>query len=114
MFLAWLKAFVFTQIIEVPIYARILSRRYSWPHSFFYAFLASTITHPVVWFVVPVFFPLSSYTCYFVVAEIFAVLTEALYFKMLSIDRAFIIAFLVNALSAGCGILWWWLKGWIL
>jgi hypothetical protein len=41
--MAWLIAFAFTQAVEVPIYLRAGA---GWRA----AFLASTLTHPFVWF----------------------------------------------------------------
>jgi hypothetical protein len=50
----WLGAFLFTQVVECPIYAASLRQRPgSWSLRFAIAFGASAITHPVVWFVIP-------------------------------------------------------------
>ncbi len=67
----WLVAFFFTQLFEMPIY-------WAATRSLRVAFLASAMTHPIVWFV----FPLSmehglSYGWMVVFAELFAVTAEA-------------------------------------
>jgi hypothetical protein len=45
--LAWLRAFLFTQLVEMPVYLVLL------PVSRARAFAASAVTHPFVWFVFP-------------------------------------------------------------
>jgi hypothetical protein len=84
--LAWLDAFLFTQVVEVPIYFLALQRlriRPRWlgrplPASgqLMLAILLSALTHPVVWFVWPRLVP--SYPVMVACAEIFAFGTEAL------------------------------------
>ena len=97
---AWLQAFLFTQIIEVPIYMRTM-RCSGWA-----AFGASTITHPIVWFgffhhAVP-----GSYTTKIVAAELFAWLAEAAYFRFgWRYRRAWLWALCANAASFGLGML---------
>jgi len=87
-------AFSLTQAIEIPIYVRALGAR---PGK---AFGASAITHPVVWFVMPVLWralylsvvgwdrrfvlgELGYFWGYGVLAEGFAVVVEAAYFRIL-------------------------------
>lgn len=72
---AWFAAFVFTQLVEMPIYRRGLD--VSWPA----AFGASALTHPIVWFAI--FHPAvpADYTTKAVIAELFAWLAEAAYFR---------------------------------
>jgi hypothetical protein len=103
----WLLVFAFTQLIEVPIYRRALNGRT------LVAFGASTLTHPVVWFVFPrwgaplwVIYP---------AAEAFAVLVEAGYLRLFGL-RPFLAALgwslLANAASFGLGILCHFVFGW--
>lgn len=68
---AWLGAFAFTQVVEVPLYRALL------PCSARAAFVPTLLTHPIVWFVL---FPYlqASYTTRLWLAELFAVITEAL------------------------------------
>lgn len=111
----WFKAFVLTQFIEVPLYARALSRAprlsddsFRSPFSIqflFTAFGASAITHPFVWFVFPRLLAHQPYWLYFLTAESFAVILEAWYLKSFGVRRFFIWSLLTNALSAGIGLL---------
>lgn len=108
---AWLRAFLFTQIVEVPIYRRGL------PTSWGAAFGASTITHPFVWF----FFPWIAYAfdvSWYLTAtasELFAWGIEALWFWSLgkkalfgqpaiSGKRAIVVSLAANAASLGLGL----------
>lgn len=95
---AWLAAFVFTQLVEVPIYA--VGLRATIPA----AFGASALTHPIVWFVLFPLLPLS-HGWLTVVAEIFAVAVESAYFAVLfRRRRAWAWALLANAASLGTGL----------
>lgn len=103
--LAWLGAFAFTQLVEVPVYRRAGC---SWRG----AFAASAITHPVVWFVI---FPLlrARYAEKVVVAEAFAVLVEALWLRVaLKNPRPLAWSLAANGLSFGLGMLSRYLFGW--
>jgi len=109
-------AFVLTQAIEVPIYTRALGVR---P---LVAFGASTITHPIVWFVWPaawralyvaviyrdprfVLGELGYYLGYGILAEGFAVVVEAAYFWKVGVtaQRAFGWALVANVVSSLLG-----------
>lgn len=102
--LAWLRAFVFTQLVEAPLYRRVLG--VSWAK----ALLASTITHPFVWF----FFPWvcgrlhTGYRIQVVVSELFAWWVEAAFFRLtarVAWPRAVGVSLLVNAASVVLGLL---------
>jgi hypothetical protein len=104
-FRAWAMAFLFTQMVEVPIYATGLRV------GLLPAFGASAITHPVLWFVI---FPYLhvSYFWLIVVSESFAFLVEAAYFAILfRRRRALLCSALANAASFGTGMLCRWLFG---
>jgi hypothetical protein len=106
MMVAWLRAFLFTQLVEVPIYMRGL--RCSLPA----AFGASAITHPLVWFVF--FTPAwhAGYTTKLVSAELFAWLAEAAYFRFaFRKPRALLWSLVANGASLGLGVLSRWLFG---
>jgi hypothetical protein len=97
--LAWLVAFVFTQLIEVPLYRRLLDC------SLLRAFGASAITHPIVWFAIMPLLPLG-YWQNVVVAELFAWGVEALWFGFgYGVRRAVWSALVANAISLGLGLL---------
>ena len=98
-FQAWAVAFLFTQMVEVPIYA--VGLRVGIPS----AFGASAITHPLLWFVLFPYLNLS-YVWQIVVGESFAVLVEAAYFAfLLRRRRALLLSVLANAASFGTGML---------
>jgi hypothetical protein len=97
---AWLTAFVFTEIVEVPIYSTGLGC------SLLAAFGASAITHPIVWF--GFFSPAwhASYAVKLVAAELFAWLAEAAYFSFIfKKDRALLWSLVANGSSLGLGLL---------
>ncbi len=97
---AWLAAFALTQLVEVPIY------RYGARASWSTALLASTFTHPVVWFVFPLLTSLS-YWQMVACAELFAVLFEAAWLRIRGIDgvrRALGWSLLANAASVVIGL----------
>ncbi len=103
----WLYAFVYTQVIEMPIYRRGLGVK--WP----VAFGASALTHPIVWFVFPLL-PLPWWPM-IALAEAFAVAAEALYFWMLGSRggfRALKWSLIANGASFGLGLLSTWVFGW--
>jgi hypothetical protein len=110
--IAWAKAFAFTQAIEVPIY------RWGAPTQFRYAFLASAITHPFVWFVFPriaVHFEIS-WTLIAIVSELFAWSVEAALMRRvckISWKRATFISLMANGASLGLGLALRELTGWI-
>jgi hypothetical protein len=100
MFQAWLRAFLFTQLVEIPIYMRGL--RCSLP----VAFGASALTHPVVWLLF--FNPRwqAPYLGKLVAAELFAWLAEAAYFGLVwKRSRAWLWALVANAASLALGLL---------
>jgi hypothetical protein len=102
---AWLIAFVFTELVEVPIYARGLRVR------LLPAFGASALTHPLLWFV---FFPAVDlpYLGKLVVGEVSVFLVEAAYFALLfRCKRALLWSGLANGASLGLGMLSRWLFG---
>lgn len=102
---AWFEAFLLTQLIEAPLY-RIMLRC-----GLFRAFGASLLTHPIVWFIIPAIWHWRSYAAYFIMAECFAVVAEALYFRRFGGKRAFIASFVANATSASAGLLKHYLFG---
>jgi hypothetical protein len=103
---AWLSAFFFTQCVEVPIYAKLAKT------GWLPAFGASSLTHPIVWFVIPSLWK-GSYWGMVAVAETFAVVAEALYLGLgFKVKRALAWSLLANAASAGLGLLSRWMFGW--
>ena len=104
-FQAWLRAFLFTQMVEVPIYATALRV------GLLPAFGASAITHPLLWFAIFPHLHLP-YVWRVVVGEAFAFLVEAGYFAFLfRCRRAWLWSAVANAASLGTGLLGRWLFG---
>lgn len=102
----WLVAFVLTQAFEVPLYLRAGA---SWRT----ALLASTLTHPVVWFVFPLLGRWGlGYWGMVVAAELFAVSLEALWLSFNGVRRALGWSLLANATSLGGGLLLRAMFGW--
>lgn len=114
----WFAAFLFTQLVEVPVYRWALGRYGTrGPHPFtrtVLAFAPSTLTHPVVWFVFPAHWPPAwgDYAGMVAGAEAFAVLAEALFLYALPCPRlprlspmlsALALSLLANGLSYGLG-----------
>jgi hypothetical protein len=68
---AWLVAFVFTELVEAPIYRRMLAC------SFGLGLAPSALTHPILWFVL---FPRLHlpYAQKVLISELFVVLVESL------------------------------------
>jgi hypothetical protein len=99
MLAAWLRAFLFTQLVEVPLYMRGLRC------SFFAAFGASALTHPIVWFL---FFSerwQAPYAARLVAAELFAWLVEGAYLRLIwKKPRAWRWALVANVASLALGL----------
>ena len=123
---AWMWAFLFTQAVEVPIWAYALREhrrpapgRNPWPAwaNVAAGFGASLVTHPVVWFVIPfhTLVPQSSPSWYGVMvaeAETFAVVVEAVYTGALGLRWSLGWSLVANGASAGLGLLSRYLFGW--
>ena len=98
--LLWARAFLFTQVVEVPIYLRGTDGR--WGTSL----LASTFTHPVVWFLIPGWVPDAwGYWGMVAVAELFAVGAEAAWLYWRGVRRALLWSLLANGASSLFGLL---------
>ena len=100
---SWLRAFVFTQIVEVPIYMQVLPGS-RWKAATI-GFGASAITHPFVWFVFPRLLP-HRFVLMATAAELFAFVVEALYLCIwLKPWKALAASFVANSASLGLGLL---------
>lgn len=118
----WLEAFLFTQAFEIPIYVLVMHRQklaLDWTRRALVAFGATALTHPIVWFVLPLTIPLFAklglavgvpasarfgYWGYVAAAETFAVVAEAVYMDVFGVQRPLLWAFVANAGSAGIGL----------
>jgi hypothetical protein len=112
----WFWAFLFTQVVEVPIYMRGIRAR------FHEALGASSLTHPIVWFIIPsvwdTFYlhviqrwaslwlaPSTRYVIMVVIAEVFAVVAEAIYFRIIGLEKPWRWSLIANMASFGLGSL---------
>jgi len=110
-FAGWVRAFVFTQLVEMPLYVAVMSTRrfgvarpLGW--RIFVAFLCSLITHPFVWFVFPrIVDSYEDYVLMVIEAETFAVVVEALVLRRFGVRYAGVVSFLVNMTSMSLGFL---------
>ncbi len=103
---AWLSAFLFTQAVEVPIYLRVGA---SWRA----AVLASTLTHPVVWFgFATVRGWVHSYSAAVVLMEAFAIIVEAVWLSSRKVKHALIWSLAANLASVTLGFASRALFGW--
>ncbi len=104
----WAAAFAVTTAVEAPVYAHALRarrRRWAW------ALSASALTHPIVWFVFPRFWP-GGWWHQTLAAEAFAVTVEAVGLSALGVSRSVAWALLANGASVAVGLsaraLWGW------
>lgn len=103
---AWLMAFAFTQAVEVPIYLRAKA---GWRA----AVLASTLTHPVVWFgFATVRGWVHSYSATVVVMEAFAIILEAIWLSAHKVKHPFLWSLGANLASVTLGFASRALFGW--
>jgi len=99
----WLLAFLFTQVVEVPIYSVAL-KRFPWGPRLAAAFGASLLTHPVVWALVGRYGG-QGYWPIVAGSEALAVLIEAAYLRAFAARAAVLWSLLANASSLVLGIL---------
>jgi hypothetical protein len=106
---AWLRAFVLTVAIEVPL-VMLLTRhsRISWPKRACLVFAAQLMTHPLVWYVFPEL-PGLSRIATLALSEVWACLAEAAVFALLEVAPSKLgavgIAAIANGASLGVGFL---------
>ena len=102
----WSGAFLLTQLIEVPIYLRA-ARSQPLLKRAAYAFGASTLTHPIIWFCLP--WETMPYATLLILAEGFAIGTEGLWGFCWCVPRPWITSLAANAASLIAGMLLRWL-----
>jgi hypothetical protein len=101
----WLRAFILTQLLEVPVYAGgALRGRPLWQRLSI-AFAASTITHPIVWAFTGQMAARYDLWAVIAVAEAFAVVVETGWLALWKVKRPWLWALLANAWSFGMGLL---------
>jgi hypothetical protein len=83
----WLLAFVWTNALELPVYALVLQRRFDrWWAVVVLTFALNALTHPLLWFVVPQWAP---FWLYALVVETGVIVVEAAVVAavLLAVDR---------------------------
>ncbi len=115
---AWIKAFIISLILEIPIFV-VIAR---WPNikrsdigfvrPLIAAGIGTCITHPVLWFVLrPI---IANYTVFLIIGELQAILIETLVFylivKKISLLHAFIASLTANEVVCGIGFLLYFFK----
>jgi len=104
--ISWLSGFLLTQAVEVPLYLRAGA---GWRA----AVLASTLTHPVVWFgFATVRGWVHSYWAAVVLMEAFAILVEALWLSSRRVKHALLWSLGANLASVTIGFASRALFGW--
>ena len=112
-FLFWLKAFLFTLAVEVPIFWRVGKRdpqskgRVAWWRLVVAGAAGTCLTHPLFWFVWPLV--VSDYTLYVVTGELLVAIIETFTFMAVAFPLRFRYALaasiIANAASFGFGLL---------
>lgn len=110
MIVNWLGAFALTQLVEMPLYVYAMRRTHTLSNRLLVGFGASALTHPVVWFVFPRLGWFDSHVEMVAWAELFAVVTEALYLSWCRASRPWLWALVANMGSFGVGVLLIWLR----
>jgi len=102
---AWLRAFLLTQLVEVPLYVAIGWKRASLLHLAAAGAACTAITHPMLWFVWP--HVVHDYTAFVITGEIAVTLAEGVVLWLLvpkiSPTRAAGAALVANGASYGIG-----------
>jgi len=102
----WLEAFILTQLVEVPLYCWLLSSGALWRRALV-GFIATTITHPIIWFVLHAMATSwnLSHEIYLLMAESYAVGVEGLFLWALSYAKPWRLALLINMASFALGLI---------
>ena len=105
----WWQAFLLTQLVEIPIYL-YAGRSLPGVSRVVLAVGASSVTHPIVWFVFP--WHDGDYLATALAAEFFAVSTEAVLCHLAGIRHPIFWSLLANGCSVAIGMALRWLIGW--
>tara|TARA_B110000037_G_C17026367_1_gene467549 strand:- start:424 stop:762 length:339 start_codon:yes stop_codon:yes gene_type:complete len=110
--MTWPIAFLLTQLIEITIGNLDFEELFNEEGSL-YIFLVSCFTHPIVWFVMPVFADRFgwSYPLFLFFAESYAYGVEYLWYRYLKAKRPFFLSCIVNTASFLTGLLIYFFMG---
>jgi hypothetical protein len=105
--LAWFRAFLLTCGIELVVAPWVLGTNAPLARRLALVFFAQLVSHPLVWFVFPEL--RLGATGYVVAAETWAVVIEAVFYRVVLVDisrrTALAAAALANGISFGIGLL---------
>lgn len=110
--MTWPIAFLLTQLIEITV-GTLIWKDYPKKKACLYIFLASCLTHPIVWFVMPVFADRFgwSYPLFLFFAELYAYGVEYLWYRYLKAKRPLLLSCIVNTASFLTGLLIYFYMG---
>ena len=108
----WITAFLLTQLIEISV-GLLIWREIPRVKAIRYIFIASSITHPIVWFVFPKFADEYgwSYSLLLLIAETYAYVIEYGWYRYLGATRPFFISCVLNSCSLLSGLLIYYYLG---
>jgi hypothetical protein len=108
----YLTALALTYAVELPLLVALLRGRATWPRILGAGFLASAVTHPLLWFVWPRVVPLESYALFLATGEGLVVAVEAVVIWALALGGrraawrvAVLASVAVNGASCAAGLL---------
>lgn len=114
--LRWFIAFAFTQAVEAPLYVAGMEAGRPMRERWAIALAASTITHPLVWFVIPDacmdLHPALTGWWSVLVCELFAFGMEAVWLSAFRVKLAVFYALLANVTSFTLGLFLYTHLGW--
>lgn len=104
--MSWSQAFLLTQLIEISV-GLLIWRGIPRYMVVLYVFLASSFTHPIVWFVIPKFAEKYawSYLVFLLFAEAYAYLVEFGWYRYLDAKKPFLLSCVLNTCSFLAGLL---------
>lgn len=114
--IAWLKAFVLTELIEIPIVVALTrGAKIPFPRRAALAFFASLATHPAVWFIFPELNVSDGVRV--ALSEAWACVAEAVFYKLvfgeITFARAIGVSVVANSSSFSFGLVLRALTGWV-
>lgn len=111
--MTWLSAFVLTQIIEISVGLLIWRADVSRRKVIVSVFLASSMTHPIVWFVMPRLAQEYgwSYLMFLAIAESYAYIFEFGWYRYLKAEKPFLLSCVLNSCSFFAGLLIYIVQG---
>jgi len=102
--MTWSVAFILTLLIEL-IFGRFVWREVEWKRFAVVVLVASTLTHPVVWFVLPSLAEACgwSYSLYVLLAELYAYTLEVIWYWTMGVPRPYLLSLVANGASCATG-----------